>query len=449
MHILPLSLWLLVTAQIEAAEAAQQQQQLLPLLPTAIKKMTPDQGEKFYHEYCAFPAEDADFALAPQIPPQVPPAGPIMKEAEARRISEDEQDARRLFTNASASLSYRSPFAPHQQLHQLDYLPSSINEKRHNIFRRAAEALATLLKKRDWACPTGTASCAAIGYPNSCCQTSETCVKIPDTGLGPVGCCPSGATCGGSVSGCAAGNTACGANIGGGCCIPGFVCEGVGCVKSSTITTIPPSTTSTSITIAPPPPLPTPPTTSTTPTTTPTPTTPTQSPTTPTGTTTTTSTDGDIIPPIRPTSSLPSGINTFCPTGFYACKASAGGGCCQTGRDCQTTSCPPISMTTILTTNGITVVVPATDLPAAKGTGTCAGGWFMCDKDAGGPIPGCCPSGYSCGTASCSVVNAGGATATVAKELPSQGGAAAAGPGVVGAVGRGLGLVVILLGWFM
>ena len=117
-------------------------------------------------------------------------------------------------------------------------------------------------------------------------------------------------------------------------------------------------------------------------------------------------------PPVRPTSSLPpsnsnsngnegngGGINTFCPTGFYACVASAGGGCCQTGRDCQTTSCPPVQMTTIVNSNGITVAVPATGVPAAT-TGTCANGWFICGKEAG-PVAGCCPSGYSCGTASC------------------------------------------------
>lgn len=117
---------------------------------------------------------------------------------------------------------------------------------------------------------------------------------------------------------------------------------------------------------------------------------------------------------MRPTSS-PSG----CPTGFYACVASAGGGCCQTGRDCQTTSCPaPPSSTTIIS-DGLTVAVPASAVPAST-TGSCATGWFLCGKDAGAR-PGCCPSGYGCGTASCSLV-ASGATASVAKEVPGTGG---------------------------
>ena len=122
--------------------------------------------------------------------------------------------------------------------------------------------------------------------------------------------------------------------------------------------------------------------------------------------------------PFRPTSSSTNGFSTYCPTGFYACLASVGGGCCQTGRDCQTTSCPPVAMTTIVNGGGITIVVPADGASAAT-TGSCANGWFMCGSDAG-PLPGCCPSGYNCGTASCSVL-VDGATATVAKALPGSG----------------------------
>lgn len=135
----------------------------------------------------------------------------------------------------------------------------------------------------------------------------------------------------------------------------------------------------------------------------------------------TTTDDGGASPPVRPTSSSQdqSGTNTYCPTGFYACLASAGGGCCQTGRDCKTTSCPPVKSTTIVDGNGITVVVPATAVPTADATATCAGGWFLCGKDVG-PKPGCCPSGYDCGTASCLLVQ-GGATASVAKDLPGSG----------------------------
>ncbi|KAK3370249.1 hypothetical protein B0H63DRAFT_312080 [Podospora didyma] len=419
MHILPLSLWLLITAQIEARETQQQQ-----LLPTAIRKMSPDQGAKFFHEYCAFPDLDR-FTPAAQEPLAV-----------AARSVFEEDDARRLAANASAEIRYRPPFAPH-----LDAAEEGDEEEgqrtragRWELFRRAAEALA-LLERRQWACPTGTASCANIGRPNSCCQTGETCMKVTDTGLGDVGCCPAGTACSGGVSVCGSGSTACASEIGGGCCIPGFVCAGVGCVQSSSssvpaptptgVTTI--TSTSTSVIAGPAPstvvvtvvvtitPSQAPPATSTT--TKVVSISPSTSPSTPV--TTTTSTDSDAGAPFRPTSSSPtaSGTNTYCPTGFYPCLATAGGGCCQTGRDCQTTSCPPIALTTIINGNGITVVVPASGVPAATTT-SCAGGWFLCGSDAG-PLPGCCPSGYSCGTASCSSVATAG-TATVAKALPGS-----------------------------
>ena len=77
-------------------------------------------------------------------------------------------------------------------------------------------------------------------------------------------------------------------------------------------------------------------------------------------------------------------------------------------------------MTTIVNANGVTVVVPVPSQGSgAEETKSCASGWFLCGAEAG-PVAGCCPSGYGCGTASCSVVADGGATATVAKELPGS-----------------------------
>lgn len=152
-----------------------------------------------------------------------------------------------------------------------------------------------------------------------------------------------------------------------------------------------------------------------------------------------------VLPPVRPTSSLyittattttttttitspsPTTSSTsldYCPTGFYPCLASAGGGCCQTGRDCSVTHCPPIELSTIINTNGQTIAVPITAVPTTtSATGTCANGWYMCGKEAG-PLPGCCPRGYACGSVSCSVVitptSGELATATEAKELPTH-----------------------------
>lgn len=116
----------------------------------------------------------------------------------------------------------------------------------------------------------------------------------------------------------------------------------------------------------------------------------------------------------EPQTSEPS--QTGCPTGFYGCLATHGGGCCRTDRDCQTHTCPPSKSTTIVS-DGKTIVVPATDVPAQP-TETCADGWFMCGKDAG-PVAGCCPNGYDCGTASC-FTSGPTKTGSVQKQLPGE-----------------------------
>lgn len=134
-------------------------------------------------------------------------------------------------------------------------------------------------------------------------------------------------------------------------------------------------------------------------------------------------------PPYRPTgttitstsTSTSGGGNdtqTGCPTGFYGCLATHGGGCCRTGRDCDVHDCP-VPSTTIIS-DGATIVILATDAPPAPGggpaTSTCADGWFLCGASAG-PVAGCCPTGYDCGTASCFTVQAS-QTGSVQKEFP-------------------------------
>ena len=224
MRLLPHSLWLLIAAHLETAQAQQQ-------LPTAIKKMPPDQSEKFHPHYVAFANADSSSSND-----RLPPVMGFIS-VEQQQVEEEEEDpvlaARRLFderdlhllqTNSSSPLSYRPAFANHD----LSPIQQSEEQRAWSLFRRSREALARL-QRRQWNCPEGTTSCSRIGYPNSCCRTSETCVEIEDVGLGKVGCCPAGATCGGSVSTCADGNTGCASEIGGGCCLPGFVCAGVGC----------------------------------------------------------------------------------------------------------------------------------------------------------------------------------------------------------------------------
>ena len=110
------------------------------------------------------------------------------------------------------------------------------------------------------------------------------------------------------------------------------------------------------------------------------------------------------------------GTQTGCPTGFYGCLAVHGAGCCRTDRDCHTQSCPPTTSTTIVS-NGRTIVVAATDVPPNP-TESCANGWFLCGKDSG-PVAGCCPSGYQCGTASC-FKSGPTQTGSIQKQLPGE-----------------------------
>ncbi|KND89591.1 rRNA methyltransferase 1, mitochondrial [Tolypocladium ophioglossoides CBS 100239] len=365
-------------------------------LPTVVKKLSPDLSEKILPEHLAF--------------------APLPVDAVAR-VFLTEQDAG---LNATA-LFYRPAFARH------------LDDSEDGSLRRAAAALALLRKRAS--CPAGMNSCADQGSPNKCCQEGTYCTDVPDTTVGGVACCPQGTKCGGGVGSCPADAVSCPPDLGGGCCIPGYVCQGVGCVPSAsasptttTTTTTVQSTqtqdtiTSTQTTIV----GGNPSTVIVTRTSSPQPTTETKTKiVTPTGTASATGN-----PPWRPTgsSSVTSAPGTTsesssqagCPTGFYGCLATHGGGCCRTDRDCQTHSCPPAASTTIVS-NGATIVVPVTDVPKSSPTATCAGGWFMCGT-AAGPVAGCCPSGYECGTASCFSVRAS-QTGSVQKEAPEKGSA--------------------------
>jgi hypothetical protein len=174
--------------------------------PLGVMKMSDDEGEKFYMEYWQFEVNTQQ-------------QSPLLSTASISPLrTRDEKEEGRLLANASMPISYRPPFALHTET---DF-------SKQDLRARGAVALA-LLQNRDFTCPTGTSSCSAIGYPNSCCATSETCFKIQDTGLGPVGCCASGTSCGGTITNCDAPNLACPDSLGGGCCIPNYVCAGVGC----------------------------------------------------------------------------------------------------------------------------------------------------------------------------------------------------------------------------
>ncbi|EFE40900.1 GPI anchored protein, putative [Trichophyton verrucosum HKI 0517] len=216
--------------------------------------------------------------------------------------------------------------------------------------------------------------------------------------------CPAGsAPC--QLISCPKGYTTCPANLGGGCCTPGYTCVAEGCLLVTTTTVIItlPSSTITTIstishtTVAPPPPPP-PSTTETAPT---------------------------VLPPGRPTSNpstSTASIPDLCPIGFYACSAVYGGGCCQTGRNCETTSCPVTASLTTVESNGVTVVIPVNTTPnsaSATATRRCADGWMSCPPNDGG---GCCPNGYQCGEVSCTASATNIGTAVIGKAQPGNSG---------------------------
>lgn len=302
-----------------------------------------------------------------------------------------------------------------------------------NRSRWLPRALAPIVK-RSFECPVGSAPCTSIDRPNSCCSDGTVCQPIEDTGLGDVGCCPGGTdACDGGIDTCPEDHSSCPDHPGGGCCIPGYTCFEEGCLSTVIVTATPthqlPTSTSTSI----------PPTTTTTEADSPTinpPWRPTSHP-----DTTATSTSSSPVTTTATSPEIPPDIG--CPTGFYACSAVYAGGCCRTGRDCQATSCPAPTQTTIVDSNGATVVVPVESGPLGPmqtETGTCAEGWKSCAAEEGG---GCCPDGYGCGWTSCTAEEKG-ETGSVGK-IPAE--SLGTGTGVEWRVVVLVWMVVVLWSW--
>ena len=298
-------------------------------------------------------------------------------------------------------------------------------------------------------CPSNTHSCASIGHPNACCSPSETCISVSSG----VGCCPEGESCGNKVSQCdtSAGYTSCPSSSDGGCCVPGARCDGDGCIFVGTLTVTPTvrtsstsTTSSTSVatvTVASVPTVQTVQgyTTTVTVTNTPSGVTTTRTVTIvasstisacPTGLftcpsslgggccssgmicgtgrtcieTATAASTATPVPPVLPTTVSSVATTTTaiatggCPGGFYQCSAFYPNNCCRVGRDCGSTTCPPVPTTTVIS-SGITVVVSGSGASSATlAVGSCPTLWTLCPSAQGGN---CCPSSYICGTASC------------------------------------------------
>ncbi|KAH7084850.1 hypothetical protein BKA63DRAFT_4308 [Paraphoma chrysanthemicola] len=285
------------------------------------------------------------------------------------------------------------------------------------------------LLKRQFACPAGTSSCSAIGAPDVCCGTGSNCINVNNSpGVGSVGCCPRGQTCAGSIS-CDTRNgySSCPDAPNGGCCLPGFRCDGIGCIIAGTSTTYvqpsssPPPPPSSTIVVV----VPTSGPASSAPTPTPTPAS-SSAYTCSTGWFScaaslgggccqngrTCATGASCIgdepsstqapsAPVRPTSgsatSAPSSTDEVCPVGFYVCSAYYPSGCCRVGRDCQTTGSCALPTSTIVNTNGVVIVAPTgagVATGAAPQGGSCPSAWYSCAANRGGN---CCPNGYECG----------------------------------------------------
>ena len=234
---LPPSLILLLATQLHAQADPRNNHGAPQTLPTAVRKMSLDEGEKFLPEYYAF--------AAPGIYAENPQALLSLETRGAGRYVLTLEEEALLAGNSSATLMFQPPFPRHhdyrgvgarsrirgsgQNRRSPEGQRRQSSEGSWSLYRRAIDALARL-QGRDFSCPSGTHVCSNIDEPNYCCTDGTTCFVVenaPDAGN--VGCCPDGQNCGGSVAQCADGNTACPAEEGGGCCIPGFVCADIGC----------------------------------------------------------------------------------------------------------------------------------------------------------------------------------------------------------------------------
>lgn len=194
--------------EVHIKRNAEVMEKLAGQAPVGVRKMSGDEGEKFFLDYWQF--HGAGNAEENR--------GDHATEEQLRRRAAVEND---LLDCANISLSHT--YLPPLLLHG-DW--RSKYEHRFRFFSRSN------LHERQFLCPAGTSSCAGIDRPNSCCATGETCVLVTDTGLGDVACCPAGTSCAGSVPSCdtASGYSSCPGSPNGGCCIPNYTCEGIGCM---------------------------------------------------------------------------------------------------------------------------------------------------------------------------------------------------------------------------
>ena len=179
-------------------------------VPVGVRKMSNDEGEMFFPEYWTYisPSEGQHV--------QRP-----MQESTIHEKIRPRQPSSVTFDNVTLLPQLQIPFALHSNLEfskQPRIRPAPISD----LFRSKL--------KRDFQCVDGTSACTSINRPNSCCATDESCQLIPDSGDGDVGCCPQGGgSCSDEVGNCPDRYESCPGADGGGCCVPGYSCAGVGC----------------------------------------------------------------------------------------------------------------------------------------------------------------------------------------------------------------------------
>ena len=178
--------------------------------PVGVRKMSGDESEMFFMEYWQIDIKlsDADtLSYRDRNKQTIRSHGSDLVESAVLGLS-----------NASIPHVLEAPFALHTERRIMS----------NPLLRRLPQAL-SLLGERAYQCPSGTSNCSSISRPDSCCPSGETCQLITDSGQGDVGCCGQEQSCSQQVAGCQQGYSSCPGTQGGGCCIPGYVCVGVGC----------------------------------------------------------------------------------------------------------------------------------------------------------------------------------------------------------------------------
>lgn len=178
--------------------------------PVGVRKMSGDESEMFFMEYWQIDAKlyDADnLSYRDRNRRLIRSHGPDLVENAVPGLR-----------NASIPHILEAPFALHSERRIMS----------NPLLRRLPQAL-SLLGERAFQCPSGTSDCSSISRPDSCCPSGEACQLITDSGQGDVGCCGQEQSCSQQVAGCQQGYSSCPGTQGGGCCIPGYVCVGVGC----------------------------------------------------------------------------------------------------------------------------------------------------------------------------------------------------------------------------